>query len=103
MKHDEELWLDDGNIILVAQDVGFRVYKGLLTKQSPVFQDLLGSKENRADEYMDGVPVVRIFDSPYDLRHLLRVLLPTSQETSVSTFHCNPPLVIDLLITTYTV
>ena len=81
LERDKDFWLEDGNIVLVAQNVGFRVYKGLLTKQSPVFQDLFSAREIRADESYDGAPVVRLFDSPVDLRHLFQVLLPTNQDT----------------------
>ena len=81
LEHHEEFWLEDGNIVLIAQNVGFRVYKGLLTKQSVVFKDLFSAGETCADETYDEVPVVRLFDSPVDLRHLFRVLLPTSQDT----------------------
>ncbi|KAI0742362.1 hypothetical protein C8Q80DRAFT_1108543 [Daedaleopsis nitida] len=79
LERDNELWLDDGNIVLVAGGVGFRVYKGLLAAQSPVLCDMFGAGSLRADEQYDNVPVVPLFDSPIDLRHLLRVLLPKSQ------------------------
>ena len=88
LERHAELWLEDGNIVLVAQNVGFRVYKGILTKQSPVFEDLFSAQETRADETYDGVPVVRLFDSPVDVGHLLRVLLLASQQTSVSPHDC---------------
>lgn len=96
----EEFWLEDGNIVLVAQNVAFRVYQGLLTKQSAVFKDLFSSAETRADETYDGVPVVRLFDSPVELRHLFRVLLPTSQQTlvTVTLYHCPRPFASSQLI-----
>ncbi|KAJ2974348.1 hypothetical protein NUW54_g11906 [Trametes sanguinea] len=37
---DEDFWFEDGNIVLVAQDVAFRVYKGPLMRHSTVFQDM---------------------------------------------------------------
>ncbi|OJT09457.1 hypothetical protein TRAPUB_14060 [Trametes pubescens] len=37
---DEEFWYGDGNIILLAGDVEFRVYMGLLAENSPVLRDL---------------------------------------------------------------
>ncbi|RPD58576.1 hypothetical protein L226DRAFT_466520 [Lentinus tigrinus ALCF2SS1-7] len=80
MERDEEFWLDDGNVVLVAQSTGFRVYKGLLAAQSPIFHDMFSATSLRADERYDGVPVIRLFDSPVDLRHLFRVLLPKSQK-----------------------
>lgn len=78
VKHHPELWFDDGSIILVAQDMGFRVYRGLLALQSTVFADMLVASTSSADEALDGCPVIPLADAPHDLTHLLRVLLPTS-------------------------
>ena len=39
LERHAELWLEDGNIVLVAQNVGFRVYKGILTKQSYIVKE----------------------------------------------------------------
>ncbi|RDX48933.1 hypothetical protein OH76DRAFT_1483435 [Lentinus brumalis] len=80
LEHDSEFWLEDGNVVLVAKNVGFRVYRGLLTAQSLVFYDMFSATSLRADEQYDGVPIVRLYDSPVDLRHLFRVLLPKSQK-----------------------
>ena len=77
---DECFWFDDGNIVLVAENVGFCIYKGLLSSQSPVFSDLFSGTSLRADENIDDIPVARIYDSPTELRHLFRVLLPRSQK-----------------------
>ncbi|KAM5539599.1 hypothetical protein V8D89_006708 [Ganoderma adspersum] len=79
LKHHEEFWLDDGNIVLVARRVGFRVYRGLLVTQSTVFADMFASSTPNSDETIDSCPVVHLSDSPEDLAHLLRVLLPTTQ------------------------
>lgn len=75
---DQEFWLDDGTVILIAHDTGFRVYRGLLAAQSPVFRNSFSfsSPYKSAEERIDGYPVVRLTDSPEDLRHLLRVILP---------------------------
>nr|VWP02334.1 Xanthomonas outer protein J [Ganoderma boninense] len=84
LKHHEEFWLDDGNVVLVAGTVGFRIYRGLLVAQSTVFNDMFASSSPHSDETIDGCPVVHVSDSPEDLAHLLRVLLPTTQRRCVS-------------------
>ena len=38
---DTEFWFEDGTIILIAQDIEFRVYKGFLASRFPVFSDML--------------------------------------------------------------
>ncbi|KAI0632740.1 hypothetical protein C8Q77DRAFT_1218231 [Trametes polyzona] len=89
-RKDEELWFEDGTLILVARDVKFRIYRGPLIAHSPVFKDMLslpqptgtvavGGNEKVAtirDEEDGSCPVIPLPDSPEDLRHFLRVLTP---------------------------
>ncbi|PIL26489.1 hypothetical protein GSI_12247 [Ganoderma sinense ZZ0214-1] len=77
LKQHPEFWFDDGSIVLVAQDTGFRVYRGLLALQSTVFADMLAASNPSPGETVDGCPVIPLGDSPHDLVHL-RVLLPAS-------------------------
>lgn len=81
-KRDEEFWYPDGSIILVAGDVEFRVYKGILAKHSPVFEDMFSLPQpsdptSSASPAQDVCPVVHLSDSPEDLRHVLRAYMPT--------------------------
>lgn len=75
-KRCQEFWLDDGNIILIAQDTAFRLYRQLLASQSKVFADMLVASQADTNDTMENCPVVRLSDSPQDLTHLLRALLP---------------------------
>ncbi|OJT11073.1 hypothetical protein TRAPUB_12414, partial [Trametes pubescens] len=40
VKRDDEFWFEDGNIVLIARDIEFRVFKGILAKHSPLFRDI---------------------------------------------------------------
>ena len=51
MKHDDEFWFDDGNLILVARDTGFKIYRGLLAAQSSVFADMFATSSVEDTEY----------------------------------------------------
>ncbi|KAI0365821.1 hypothetical protein BV20DRAFT_953482 [Pilatotrama ljubarskyi] len=73
---DEEFWFEDGTVVLLAGRTRFRVYRGLLAAQSEVLRDILSSSSPSAGEEFQGCPVVRLTDSPEDLRRLLRALLP---------------------------
>lgn len=73
---DEEFWYDDGTVILVAGDVEFRVYKGILSEASAVFRDMFSFPQPPAPPTADGCPIVHLSDSPEDLRHVLRVYTP---------------------------
>ncbi len=80
LKQHDEFWFDDGNLVLVAGDTAFRIYRGLLTMQSRIFENVFVSGSSCSNELLDGCPVVDLSDSPEDLVHLLRVLLPTSRK-----------------------
>ncbi|KAH9856111.1 hypothetical protein C2E23DRAFT_722423 [Lenzites betulinus] len=78
-QRDTEFWLEDGNLVLIAHTTGFRVYRGLLASQSEVFGGMFESASPSTGDSFDGCPVVHLSESPEDLRHLLRVILPASQ------------------------
>ncbi|PIL24767.1 hypothetical protein GSI_12653 [Ganoderma sinense ZZ0214-1] len=85
LKRDEELWFEDGNLILIASEVEFRVYKGPLIAQSLVFKDMLSlpqpsSSDTRSNQDTDtarpstSCATVHLQDdSLSDLRHFLRM------------------------------
>ncbi|KAI1795348.1 hypothetical protein LXA43DRAFT_38340 [Ganoderma leucocontextum] len=79
-----DFWLDDGNLILLAGETAFRVYKGILTKNSGVFADMFAAGSADATESFDGCPVVRLSDDPEDLGDFLQHLML-----------CSPPRVRD--------
>ncbi|KAH9856168.1 hypothetical protein C2E23DRAFT_882282 [Lenzites betulinus] len=93
---DEEFWYSDGNIILVARNVEFRVYRGLLSDHSPVFKDMfsLPQPDDASSSALDAsaagpdlCPVVHLFDSPEDLRHILRVYMPRTDTSPFLSEH----------------
>ncbi|EIW56896.1 uncharacterized protein TRAVEDRAFT_73252 [Trametes versicolor FP-101664 SS1] len=91
IKQDDEFWFEDGNIVLIARDVEFRVYKGILAKHSPVFADMFSLPPVPAQVHpvsarditptADTCPVVHLCESPEDLRHVLRMCM---SDTSLS-------------------
>ena len=72
---DEEFWYADGNVILVARGVEFRVFKGILAEHSPVFETMFSLPQSSS---APDVPVVDLLDSPEDIRHVLRAIMPRS-------------------------
>ncbi len=62
-----------------SSTVAFRVYRGLLAAQSEVFAGMFAGSSSQDAESYHGCPIVQLSDSPQDLRHLLRVLLPTTK------------------------
>ncbi|KZT72336.1 hypothetical protein DAEQUDRAFT_772994 [Daedalea quercina L-15889] len=71
---DKEVWFSDGNVVLEAEGRAFKVYQGLLARDSEVFRDLFTIPQPSSMEVFDGCPVVHLTDHPQELRHLLRVI-----------------------------
>lgn len=74
---DLQLYFPDGNIILIAGPCMFRVYRGILAKHSDIFEAMfsLPTCSNGGDQdAIEGCPLVRMYDDPYELAQLLCVL-----------------------------
>ncbi|KAJ7095738.1 hypothetical protein B0H15DRAFT_921062 [Mycena belliarum] len=79
-----EPWLDDGNIILATQDpqspsasTAFRVHRSVMARHSEVFESMFLVPQPLSSEVVemfDGCPVVRMWDSPIELSHLIIAL-----------------------------
>ncbi|KAI0718052.1 hypothetical protein C8T65DRAFT_737569 [Cerioporus squamosus] len=69
LQRDTEVSFPDGNAIIIAMNVFFQIHKGVLARHSPV----LAAELDNPIEYMDGYPVVRVTDTPYDIKQILRV------------------------------
>ncbi|TDL16691.1 hypothetical protein BD410DRAFT_730988 [Rickenella mellea] len=75
-KQHPKLWFDDGNIVLTTNLSRFRVHRGSLWMNSPVFADMLSMPQpepSNMEITFEGVPIVqtRMSDNCDDLAHLL--------------------------------
>ncbi|KAJ7729772.1 hypothetical protein B0H16DRAFT_1586304 [Mycena metata] len=73
-KRVEELWFEDGNIVLQAGDSQYRVYRGVLAARSPVFRDMLAFPQPPDSELVDGCPLVRLPDCDIEVTFFLKTL-----------------------------
>ncbi|KAH9932308.1 uncharacterized protein B0H18DRAFT_1137503 [Fomitopsis serialis] len=80
---DDKFWYLDGNIILLAQNIGFKVYKGLLAEQSEVFRDLFTLPQPSEAQSVEDCPTVHLSDTAQDLRALLSVMIHGRKYASV--------------------
>ena len=75
---DRDLWFEDGNTVIIAQDVAFRVHRSLLSRHSDTFSDLFTIPQptglESAGDRIDGCPIVRVADSAHDFKRLLHAL-----------------------------
>ncbi|ESK92286.1 hypothetical protein Moror_4684 [Moniliophthora roreri MCA 2997] len=73
-ERSSDLWFSDGTLIVRAGRISFRVYRGIVAQNSPVFEDMLGIPQPRNAEFYDGCPVVELHDSPDDVLPFLKAL-----------------------------
>ena len=75
---DSQFWYPDGTIVIVAQNVGFRIYKGLLAEESDVFDNMFNnatptpqpSQTEGSVPPADGCPVVCVLDTAAEMRSI---------------------------------
>ncbi|KAJ7062512.1 hypothetical protein C8F01DRAFT_1251334 [Mycena amicta] len=70
----EELWFNDGTLVIKAENLLFRVYGGLLAKVSPIFEAMLAIPQPKDMEQIDGCPVVELPDAAHDTYPFLKAL-----------------------------
>ncbi|PSR72327.1 hypothetical protein PHLCEN_2v11775 [Hermanssonia centrifuga] len=85
LKHHEELWFEDGKIVLVAEDRAFKVHRGIPSVHFVVYRDMFQTPQpsNGADD-IEKCPSIRLYDSP---------------ERRGPYLHKFPPLPIDVIDT----
>jgi hypothetical protein len=69
-RNHDEFWFSDGNIVLHADGIGFKVYRGVLARHSVIFANMFDDAQPGEDELL-GIPVVPLFDSAQDVEVLL--------------------------------
>ncbi|KZP14484.1 hypothetical protein FIBSPDRAFT_796592 [Athelia psychrophila] len=71
-----DIWYNDGNVVLQAQGVQFRVHKSILAESSSVFGDMFGFPQppSANTELVEGCPVVHFSDSAQEMTYILQAL-----------------------------
>ncbi|KAJ7631592.1 hypothetical protein DFH06DRAFT_1337570 [Mycena polygramma] len=73
-----QLWFEDGGIIVKAETTLFRLSRGVLIIQSPIFADLFSLPQPPDAETMDGCAVVNIPDAAEDATVFFRAIFDSS-------------------------
>ena len=71
---DTQVWLLDGNIVLISKNIAFRVHMSVLSFHSEVFRGLFLLPPSAGEKTFEECPTVQMSDNPDDLRHLLLVV-----------------------------
>ncbi|KAL4244066.1 hypothetical protein ABKN59_010958 [Abortiporus biennis] len=72
----ERIWMDDGNIVIIAEKTAFRVHKSILSLHSEVFKDIfeLEHPSDSLEETFEGCPTLHISDAASDFTLILEIL-----------------------------
>lgn len=77
-QHHPEFWFSDGNIVILAETMAFRLHQGVLSRHSEVFRDMFSFPQPEISETnapsLDGVPMVHVSDSAEDFVCLVNTL-----------------------------
>ena len=72
------LWFADGNVVLEAERVQFKVFRGILGLHSTVFANLFQDAHPDGvvgdDSGVDGCPLIRLADTAADVEIMLNAL-----------------------------
>ncbi len=74
IERDQDLWFEDGNIVVVAQRTAFRFHRGALSRHSQIFRHLFTVPQptpSDAVESIDGCTAIHVSDTPSDFKYLL--------------------------------
>jgi hypothetical protein len=74
----EELWFEEGSLVIRAQTTLFRIPRAILAARSPIFADMLSIPQPSDSEKLDGCPVVEIPDSAADATVFLKAIFDSS-------------------------
>jgi hypothetical protein len=72
LRRCEELWFDDGTVVLEAEGIGFKVYRGHPARNSSVFADMFSIALPKLDgQTFDGCALIQLSDPSEQLRYFL--------------------------------
>ena len=83
----EDLWFDDGDVVLVADKLRLKVHRASLAQYSNVFRDMFQIADaSGASGSVADCPVVNVTDNPQDLISFIQILCGGEQQYAHSFF-----------------
>lgn len=69
--HAPDLWFEDGNVVLQAEQTVFKVFKSVLCRESVVFADILSLPASNVQDTYEGQPLVAVQEIAEDMTAFL--------------------------------
>ncbi|KAI0776608.1 hypothetical protein BD413DRAFT_224958 [Trametes elegans] len=82
-QQDQTFWFDDGNLVIIAGMVAFRVYNQLLLRHSPVFEQIYSQPpppDMALYRTLYNCHVIRVDDTPLAIRTILSYYIQDPQD-----------------------
>ncbi|TRM55385.1 hypothetical protein BD626DRAFT_266851 [Schizophyllum amplum] len=70
----DDLWFDDGNVVIAAKSRLFRVHRSILSLQSSVFRDILSLPASEEQDMYEGHPLIELPDDGEEVEHFLKAI-----------------------------
>ena len=73
----QDVWYDDGNVVIQTENIVFKVFRGILASNSAVFADMFSVPQPTnvtGPDVYDSCPLIQIYDTPEDARHFLKAI-----------------------------
>lgn len=79
LTRSQDVWYDDGNVVIQTENIVFKVFRGILASNSAVFADMFSVPQPTnatitGSDMFDSCPLVQIYDTPEDTRHFLKAI-----------------------------
>ncbi|KAJ7025745.1 hypothetical protein C8F04DRAFT_1400403 [Mycena alexandri] len=75
LERSPDFWFEDGTIVLQAENMLYRVYRGWLASRSTVFRDTFSIPQPKEETVLvEGCPVVQVHDAAQDFGRFLKAL-----------------------------
>jgi hypothetical protein len=72
--HYDDLWFEDGNIVLITSNIAFRVHRSILSRHSRVFRNMLTIPQPADSLKVEDCPVMHLSDSGDDVQYFVNAL-----------------------------
>jgi hypothetical protein len=67
-----DIWMEDGSVVLQAENTQFKVHRGLLARVSTIFSDVFSIPQPpEGNEVVEGCPLVHLQDTAEDVQFLM--------------------------------
>ena len=83
IQRSEDFWYEDGNIVLIAQEVAFKVHRSILSRSSEVFRDMFAAAHPDPPEpfsILTECPVVHLSDTADEIKIFLDIMYDQGDE-----------------------